>query len=529
MPPYRYINTNNNYFTMKLQFISIFISILVLTVFCRTPEKNGSDDSSDIVDVKTEKYRPIFHFTPAKNWINDPNGLVYYEDEYHLFYQYNPFGTTWGHMSWGHAVSKDLIKWEHLPVALMEEDGIMIFSGSAVVDKGNTSGLCTGDDCLVAIYTSHIEEGEKAQHQSIAYSNDNGRTWEKYSENPVLDLGMKDFRDPKVLWYGPEEKWVMVVSHPLQYKVQFYESYNLIDWELTGEFGGYGDVSKIWECPDLIKIKIKDTDEYRWVLIISSGSQYGDFTGMQYFIGDFDGKKFIVDEPSENPKWLDYGKDYYAAIAYNNLPEDQPPIMIGWINNWRYANAIPTSTWRGMMSIPRELTLERQKNEIILAQKPVRALMDYCQGFSKQEFSDQLIESQGQLLNSVQVGSSLLKIEFENIDAEEFGIEIFKSEGEKSIIGYSMAKNQLFINRMESGKVDFNDAFASIDYAPLSLVDNKLSLNIIVDQSIIEVFGNGGTVVITDQVFPDIDENKMQLYSKGGSARLINMSIVKIQ
>ncbi len=198
--------------------ILLLFSFWIVLLSCDVRKKENSLKWADVEADILEKYRPLFHFTPEQNWTNDPNGLVYYNGEYHLFYQYNPFGTTWGHMSWGHAVSKDLLDWEHLPVALFEEDGIMIFSGSAVVDHGNTSGLCEGDDCMVAIYTSHVAVGEKKQHQSIAYSNDQGRTWTKYSENPVLDLGMKDFRDPKVFWYGPEEKWVMVVSHPLDYK-----------------------------------------------------------------------------------------------------------------------------------------------------------------------------------------------------------------------------------------------------------------------------------------------------------------------
>ncbi len=510
---------------MTIARINILL-ILIGLITCTSPDRQQKSTGQE---KNIEQYRPLFHFTPEKNWINDPNGLVYLDGEYHLFYQYNPYGDTWGHMSWGHAISKDLLNWEHLPVALYEEDSIMIFSGSAVVDYNNTSGLCSDNECLFALYTSHDHSQNKLQHQSIAYSEDKGRTWTKYENNPVLDLGMPDFRDPKVFWHEESKKWIMVVSHPLVYKVQFYQSDNLLDWDLSGEFGGYGDVSKIWECPDLLKVKVKGSEEFKWVLIISSGSQYDGFTGMQYFVGEFDGDRFIADNPVETPEWLEYGKDFYAAITYNNLPEGQPPVLIGWANNWAYANTLPTSPWRGMMSIPRELSLIKNGKEYKLIQNPVQSFYELAYKSQKLAFSSHEIEKNDQLLKDVRAGSYLVKMEFENIDADMVGIEIFKSENEKTTIGYNRTESHLFIDRTNSGNINFHENFASIEYAPLILEGNRLKMEIVVDQSIVEVFAEGGSVVISDQVFPVSGENGMQLFVKGGKAIVREMEIYKIK
>ena len=293
----------------------------------------------------TEKYRPQIHFTPEKNWMNDPNGLVYLNGEYHLFYQHNPFGNSWGHMSWGHAVSKDLISWKHLPVAIAEEGNTMIFSGSCVVDKNNTTGFAkkAGQVPMVAIYTAHISLDPKnpdstMQNQHIAYSLDNGLTWTKYKNNPVLDLHKKDFRDPKVMWYAKGKKWIMSVVLPHEHIVQFYSSPDLKQWILLSEFGPTGDTNGIWECPDLLEVPVKGKlNESKWVLINSVAST------MQYFVGEFDGTKFRNENGPGQILRPDYGPDYYAAVTYNNLPAGHPPILIGWATNWSYAGSIPTS------------------------------------------------------------------------------------------------------------------------------------------------------------------------------------------
>jgi len=510
---------------------TIFLILLIYLFSCNSGKKEkrgGLEEIQSVSEEQLERYRPVFHFTPNENWTNDPNGLVQYDGKYHLFYQYNPYGIQWGHMSWGHATSEDLIHWKHQPVAIYEEGNEMIFSGSAVVDKGNTSGLCTGKDgCLVAIYTSHMN-GE-AQYQSLAFSNNEGNTWTKYAENPVLDIGMKDFRDPKVFWYEPAGMWKMVVSVPLEYKVRFYQSPNLKNWELTGEFGNQGDVSKIWECPDLVRVRVEDTDHYKWVLIISSGSKYGDFTGMQYFVGEYDGNKFIPDHPSDQAQWVDYGKDFYAAVTYNNLPEGMNPVLVGWVNNWRYANSIPTDPWRGMMSIPRELTLRKKGSLYQLIQRPVASFYEYMTTGVKYDYQDHEINPDDQLLSDISAGSYFLDLEFEIQDAGEFGIDLLMNDQNRTRVGYEVGKQSLFINREESGNVAFNEAFASVESAPLPLENDHLTLNILVDQSVVEVFASDGYRVITDQVFPGAGQKGLQLYSLGGKTRLVNLEIYKIQ
>src|SRR6478609_6557592 len=259
------------------QFISAVITIAVIVSCSVKPPE------SEVIAGK-EQYRPQYHFSPQKNWTNDPNGLVYYDGEYHLFYQYNPYGDTWGHMSWGHTVSKDLLRWEQLPVAIEEYpdpatgDSTMIFSGTVVVDKNNSSGLCSGKECMVAIYTSHVhKDGEgKRQHQSLAYSNDKGRTWKRYDKNPILDIQRKDFRDPKVFWYEPQQKWVMALVVPDEYKVQLYQSKNLLQWDLMSEFGKVGDTTRIWECPDLYRLPVEnEPGKSKWVLSLSGSHPAG--------------------------------------------------------------------------------------------------------------------------------------------------------------------------------------------------------------------------------------------------------------
>src|SRR5881296_1302615 len=308
-------------------------------------------------EIDREPFCPLFHFTPAKNWMNDPNGLVFYDGEYHLFYQHNPFGNKWGHMSWGHAVSKDLVHWEHLTLALAEENGVMIFSGSAVVDWKNSSGFGEhGKPPLVAIYTGH-HTTKPLQNQHLAYSNDRGRTWTKYSGNPVLDIGEKDFRDPKVIWHERSERWVMTVSWPVQRKVRFYSSPDLKTWTHLSDFGPAGSIRGIWECPDLFPLPVEGSARGgKWVLIVNvgSGAPAGG-SGCQYFIGDFDGTRFTLDIPEfladtparsveEPPLWADYGRDFYAAVSWSDIPKnDGRRLWIGWMSNWEYANDVPTA------------------------------------------------------------------------------------------------------------------------------------------------------------------------------------------
>ncbi len=339
-------------------------------------------------NLSKENYRPQFHFTPIKNWMNDPNGLLYFEGKYHLFYQYNPFGNVWGHMSWGHAVSKDLVHWDHLPLAIREENGIMIFSGSAVGDENNTSGFSekSGQVPMVAIYSGHFipdtsRPDDYQQAQYIAFSLDKGRTWKKYNHNPVLDLHKKDFRDPKVFWYEPGKKWVMAVVWPHEHIVQFYSSPDLKEWIHLSDFGPAGDTKDIWECTDLLEVPVEgETGKTKWVLFNSQQIT------MQYFVGSFDGTRFTNENPAGKIYRPDYGPDYYAGITYNQLPVGDLPVLIGWANNWIYANDIPTFPWKSAMALPRRLSLRRINDEWILFQQPVSALKslrETCLGIKK--------------------------------------------------------------------------------------------------------------------------------------------------
>jgi sucrose-6-phosphate hydrolase SacC (GH32 family) len=306
------------------------------------------------------QYRPQFHFTPKKNWMNDPNGLIYVDGEYHLFFQYNPEGKNWGHMSWGHAVSKDLLHWRELPVAIPEDDKYMIFSGSAVLDVNNSAGF--GKNAIVAIYTSASRTTPVIQSQSIAFSLDKGRTFTKYEGNPVIDINSEEFRDPKVFWDETRNRWVMVLVKAKEHKVSIYSSPDLKSWKFESDFGPAANVNGVWECPDLFELPINGR-KY-WVLIVSfnPGGIYGG-SGAQYFVGNFDGANFIPIRDKEKVNWLDYGQDNYAAVTYNNAPNGRR-ILIGWMSNWQYANKLKPTAWTGAMTIPHELSLVEIGGEI---------------------------------------------------------------------------------------------------------------------------------------------------------------------
>ncbi len=446
-----------------------------------------------------EPYRPRYHFSPVKNWINDPNGLVFLQGEYHLFYQYNPFGTTWGHMSWGHAVSTDLLHWKHLPVALEEyansatPDSTMIFSGTVVVDHANTSGF--GIDAMIAIYTSNVHKNGRgiAQHQSLAYSTDKGRTWKRYENNPILDIHRKDFRDPKVFWYESAKKWVMALVVPDLFKVQFYESSNLLKWQLTGEFTGAGDTTRVWECPDFYELKVEGTEETKWVLSLSGAHPQGSkFVGMQYFVGDFDGTTFRKDADTEH-QFVDVGKDFYAGIVFNNMPDGRT-IMIGWLNNWTYANQVPTHPWRGAMSLPRELRLIKTEGKLQLALQPIEGV----NSLRKKELAD---------LNHTVSGS--FEIEMEMPDGGQL---ILSQEPEDKVI-MAYANGTFTFDRTKCKINSFQEDFSSIDSVSIPTKPSTISVRAFVDQSVIEIFINNGAWVLTDQFF--MAPGKMTLQTVG--------------
>lgn len=512
--------------------IILIISAFIVFNACNNKAAENNTENID--------YRPAYHFAPDSNWINDPNGLVYYKGEYHLFYQYNPFGAKWGHMSWGHSVSKDLMHWQKLPVALYEDknvkdnDSAMIFSGSAVVDINNTSGFGTKENPpMVAMYTSFVHKGryngkdytEVAQSQSIAYSTDDGRKWTKYADNPVLDIHSLDYRDPKMFWYEPQQKWVMVLVKSDRQEVWFYESKNLKEWNYMSRWGRQGNTATVWECPDLFEMKVEGSNEKKWVLIVSSGHPQEKFPGMQYFIGDFDGNKFSASKQYQDAVYLDYGKDFYAAVSYNNLPDDRR-IIVAWLNNWVYARDIPTGDkWRGLFGVPRELNLVKNAAEYKLIQKPVAEMT----ALRKEVLSQDELTANSTKEISYKGSSYEIEFTLKPGNINKAGIKIFKGKNEETTIYYDVVSGNLVFDRVKSGNVEFSHQFPSIEKAPVALKDGAIKIRILVDKCIAEVFINDGAVTLTDLVFPKEKDGAIELFSEGGNAVFSNLKIWEIQ
>ncbi len=467
--------------------------------------------------VPTPQWRPAYHFTPAKNWTNDPNGLIYLDGVYHLYYQHNPFENKWGHMSWGHATSKDLLTWKHLPVAIPEiekkDTTTWIFSGCAVLDKNNTSGFGTGGKApLVAIYTADQPKQQK-ESQFVAYSNDGGMSYVNYAGNPVVDISKKDFRDPSVIWMEEQQQWVMTVAVPHEHKLQFYSSKDLKKWELMSEFGNQGDIRKIWECPSLTPLYVDgDLSKKKWLIMISSGNQDA-HTGMQYFTGDFDGKTFKNDRPAEHQQFVDYGRTYYAAIPYNNLPEGRQT-MVGWLTPFQ----TETYPWRGQMSIARDLQLKSTPDGVQLYQQPASVLNASLEKLpsSKKLVKQQVeIDSKELALNKgKRFGSNANWIDatFTPGTAQDFGFKIAQEDGGKgeTILGYNTARNELYIANVKDGKVEQTDKLT------VKPSGGKIRLQVLFDKSSLEVFVNGGERVLTTLIFPDEKATGWSVFAKEG-------------
>lgn len=492
-----------------------------------------TDEINQMIESNTQynddRFRPGFHFSPPSNWANDPNGLVYYEGSYHLFYQYHPYSNKWGPMHWGHAVSQDLVHWEHAPIALFPDEHGAIFSGCCVVDWNNSSGLFEESHGLIAIFThadTHPETGQPRQRQSLAYSSDKGQTWHKYEGNPVLaEDDLIDFRDPKVFWHPQSERWVMTIvagDHAL-----FYASPNLLEWSLTGEFGkGEGSHDGVWECPDLFELPIDDTGRTKWVLIISIGDNPNCPEGSrtQYFIGEFDGNTFINDNPADHIMWLDYGRDNYAAVTWSDIPEqDGRRVIIGWMSNWKYANETPTGSWRGAMTLPRVLSLTNQGEGVTLIQMPVREI----EQLRKESMSWNGITVTPASPFRQKMNKDMLEIEAD-IDIQ-FGEEVqirLKSSGRSEIvIGYDPAQQWLFIDRSNSGMTDFHASFASKHGARMVTKNGKIKLQIWLDRNAVEVYADHGLVTLTDQIFPDAPIDTIEISTQSGEAVLDSLQI----
>jgi fructan beta-fructosidase len=480
-------------------------------------------------DLYNENYRPQFHFTPVRNWMNDPNGPIYYQGEYHLFYQYNPFGIEWGHMSWGHAISRDLVHWEHLPIALSEEKGVMIFSGSTVVDWHNSSGFCRAPgvevpSCLVAIYTG---QSDKLETQNLAYSNDRGRTWTKYADNPVIDLHLASFRDPKVFWHEGTHRWVMVTVLSSQHKVRFFGSTDLRHWTALSDFGPEGATGGVWECPDLFPLPVDgDASQTKWVLSVNvtPGAERG--WSNQYFLGSFDGTSFSSESSAGKVLWVDCGADFYASTSFSELPKsDKRRIWMGWLTNWEYAARVPPDRWRGAQSIPREVRLRWFPDGIRLVQEPIAELRVLRARHTR--VANRSIEATNDLLKSKKVHGDTLEIaaEISAEDAATFGIKVREGDGEETVIGVDTKKQALFVDRTRSSDV-FDKRFPGRDEGPIQLAAGKsVKLHIFVDRSSVEVFGNDGETVLSETIFPKPGSDGIELYSRDGQALVLKMDV----
>ena len=442
---------------------------------------------SDSYDLKNrEQYRPTYHHTPAYGWMNDPNGMFYKDGVWNLYFQHNPYGSQWENMTWGHSTSTDLLHWKYEGDAILPDVIGTIFSGSAVVDKNNTAGF--GEGAVVALYTSAGEN----QTQSMAYSTDNGKTFTKYAGNPIITSNVPDFRDPHMFWNEDIKKWNMILAAGQQMNI--YTSDNLKDWKYESSFGtGYGNHDGVWECPDLMKLKVRGTDKEKWMLIcnINPGGPFGG-SATQYFVGDFDGHKFTCDSKPEVTKWMDYGKDHYATVTFDNAPEGRH-VALAWMSNWQYAAQVPTMQYRSGNSIPRDLGLFEHKGET------------YCSVVPSQEVTSARSKKATKTLSE----ACELVVNLKG-DAT---ITLSNAKNEKVVMSYD-AKNETFsMDRTQSGKIDFSDDFAVKTTAPT--YGKMKQLRIFIDKSSIEAIDAEGKMAMTNLVFPTKPYNKVTVKGKG--------------
>lgn len=461
-----------------------------------------------------EPFRPQFHFSPPCGWMNDPNGMVYYEGEYHLFYQYNPKDIVWGPMHWGHAVSTDLVHWKNLPIALYPDDIGTMFSGSVVVDADNTSGLVPGGG-LIAIFSYNI------QAQGIAYSRDKGRTWTKYEGNPVIGALAKDFRDPKVFWYEPSKHWVMVIAAGLH--LQIFTSPNLINWEMTSQLSG-GLAGGVWEVPDLFPLQFEG--QTKWVLLgsVSQMAPAGG-GGVRYFIGDFDGETFTYNE-SDPAFWVDYGPDNYAGTTWSDMPIDKRT-YIGWMSNWQYAANTPTERWRGATTLPREFRLIRTDEGIRLAQVPVASLNQLREPLGTW---DNLNVDGDLMLDKVQGRMLEMIVAIEPETAERFGIDIQRgTDDSKTRILYNTKQSKLYISRPDKTEAGSINAFTSAFGAPIVLNNAPLRLHIFVDESSVEVFAQDGLFSLSSLTFVNPANKGVALFAEKGTVKVSHLEVYALR
>lgn len=450
--------------------------------------------------------------------MNDPNGLVYHKGEYHLFYQYHPGSDVWGSMHWGHAVSRDLIHWRHLPPALFPDENDVIFSGSAVIDRTNSAGF--GRSALVAVFSYHKD---RIETQNLAFSVDRGRTFVKYPGNPVIPhpgTG-SEFRDPKVFRY--QDVWVMALAAGRS--ILFYTSRDLKRWEPGGAFGdGHGCTEGVWETPEMFQLPVQGTDESRWVLTVGvgNGAPAGG-SGTQYFVGHFDGRTFISDNSKEKVFWADYGADYYAPQSWNNEPNGRR-LIIGWMKNWKYANLVPSSGWRGAFTVIREASLQRTPRGIRLFHQPIPELHS-LRGPHHRWRNEKILPGTN-ILSDVRGKAIEILAEFQPTDTGDcFGFRVRMGEAERTVIQYNIRNKQLLVDRTRSGRVDFSDGFAAVHRAELTPMDGRIRLHLFIDSASVEVFANDGQVAFSECIFPAEESQGLELFVEGGIVLLNSLDV----
>lgn len=481
---------------------------------------------SDTFDFSNrEIYRPVYHHTPAYGWMNDPNGMFYKDGVYHLYFQYNPYGSMWANMTWGHSTSRDLTHWTYEGTAIVPDAWGAIFSGSCVVDHENTAGF--GKGAVVAFYTSaKSTPWGDVQSQSMAYSLDNGKTFTKYEGNPILTSSERDFRDPKVFWYAPGKHWVMMLA--VGQHMEIYSSVNLKDWKKESEFGAMqGAHGGVWECPDLVEIPVEGTRQKKWVLIcnLNPGGPFGG-SAAQYFVGSFDGKTFVNESPTLT-KWMDWGKDNYATVTWNNAPNGRC-VALGWMSNWQYANNVPTRQYRSANTIARDLTLYRVGEELYLKSTPSPEVKKARgEKVSKPSFNVAGEYEVASLLDNNK-GAYEVELVIQNQGASKIAFCLLNEKGEKVSMYYDLARRQFVMDRSESGTVDFSKDFPAVTVAPAD-TDKELTLRLFVDRSSIEAFGEDGKFVMTNLVFPSLPYNKMRFTSDEKGYTVKSFKVYRLQ
>lgn len=470
-----------------------------------------------------EKYRPAFHHTPLYGWMNDPNGMFYKDGVWHLYYQWNPFGSKWQNLTWGHSSSTDLVNWTHHDAAI-EPDGLgMVFSGSSAIDSENSAGF--GKDAVVAMYTS----AGASQIQSLAWSNDNGASFNIYAGNPVLTLE-SEARDPNMFWNKDTKEWILVLAHALDHEMLIFTSPDMKEWTLQSAFGkGLGAQDGVWECPDLFELPVAGSDEKKWVLLcnLNPGGPFGG-SATQYFVGDFDGKTFTPDLDADGKvptKWLDYGKDHYATVSFSDAPGGRRTV-IGWMSNWQYAPEVPTMQYRSANTLPRELGLFKNSDGQIYASSAPSPELEAVRGSVFKSVSKVNVDAKGRRYAIPDICEITMNID--PLKSDSVTLELANNAGEKVVLTYDPATSRLGFDRKESGIVDFSQDFPAVTVAPTYNDGKTLSLRIFVDRSSIEVFEKDGRFVMTNTVFPNSPYSYMSVKANGGKARVSNLKIYNI-